>query len=438
MGDSEVIGIIADDITGGSDVAAALSAAGRRTVQLVGVPGPDLELPPHDAVVVSLKTRSVPPEEAVAESLAALRRLRDLGARRIGFKICSTFDSTPRGNIGPVGLALADALDSGITLVCPAAPANGRTVYQGNLFVHDLPLAESSLARHPLNPMTDSNLVRLLTAQTTAEVGLVDHSRVRSGAPAVRARLADLRAAGVRFAVADAICRDDLLVLADAIGDAAFWIGANGLHAAAGAAAQDSATSHGTVPADAVGPGPGDFADTIAGPTFIVAGSCSDATRGQIAAFRESGPAIALDLARVRDDAGYAAEVVARALTLLSDSPAVLVHSAADARQPTEEAEAEAGAGTGAGSTDLGSAIETFLAELAAGAVDGGIRRLVVAGGETSGAVLQRLGVRALQLGGPIDPGVPWMRSLGPTELALALKSGNFGGPDFFLKAVAR
>ncbi|WP_424532017.1 3-oxo-tetronate kinase [Sphaerisporangium viridialbum] len=420
MGHSKVIGIIADDITGGSDVAAALSEAGRRTVQLVGVPGHDLELPPHDAVVVSLKSRSVPAEEAVAESLAALAWLRELGAHRIGFKICSTFDSTRRGNIGPVGLALADALDSQVTLVCPAAPANGRTVYQGNLFVGHLPLAESSLARHPLNPMTDSNLVRLLEAQTTAEVGLVDHAGVRAGAQAVRDRLTALRAAGVRFAVADAICHDDLLVLADAIGDAPLWIGANGLHAAVGAER--------TSPGGHAGGGiPGDFGDTITGPTFIVAGSCSDATRDQIAAFRKSGPAIALDIARVRGDADYAGELVARALTLLTGSPAVLVHSMADARPPI-----------GTGSTELGSTIEAFLAELAAGVVDGGIRRLVVAGGETSGAVLRRLGVRVLQLGGPIDPGVPWMRSVGPVELALALKSGNFGGPRFFLKAVVR
>ena len=416
MGRSEVIGIIADDITGGSDVAAALSAAGRRTVQTVGVPAPGLRLPPHDAVVVSLKTRSVPAADAVAQSLAALRRLRGLGAERIGFKVCSTFDSTPRGNIGPVGLALADALGSPLTLVCPAAPANGRTVYQARLFVGDRLLSESSLASHPLNPMTDSHLVRLLQAQTPAAVAHVEHARVRAGADAVRDRLAGLRAQGPRFAIADAVCEADLRVLADALAGEVFWIGANGLHAAVGADRTAQAAG-----------GTGDFADTAAGPTLIVAGSCSDATREQIAAFRAAGPALPLDLARVRGDAGYPAEVVAEALRLLAGAPAVLVHSAADARGPA-----------GAGAAGLGPAIEALLADVAAGAVEAGIRRLVVAGGETSGAVLGRLGVQALELGGTIDPGVPWTRSLGPTPLALALKSGNFGGPDFFLKAAVR
>ncbi|MFN3297113.1 3-oxo-tetronate kinase, partial [Caldimonas sp.] len=209
-----VLGVIADDFTGATDVASMLVRAGMRTVQVIGVPdGPP---PKADAVVVALKSRTIPAAQAVADSLAALRWLQAAGAKQFYFKYCSTFDSTPAGNIGPVTEALLEALGSDFTIACPAFPENGRTVFRGHLFVGDQLLSDSGMRHHPLTPMTDANLVKVLQAQSRGRVGLLRYDTVGQGVQAVRERLAQLRAEGVRLAVADAIDNDDLRTLAAA------------------------------------------------------------------------------------------------------------------------------------------------------------------------------------------------------------------------------
>jgi uncharacterized protein YgbK (DUF1537 family) len=358
-----VLGAIADDVTGATDLCSVLVRGGMRTVQTIGVPG-DLELPEADAVVVALKSRTAPVEEAVAQSVAALRRLRELGAQRFFFKVCSTFDSTPAGNIGPVADALLDELGADSTVVTPAYPANGRTVHKGYLFVGDVLLSESSMAEHPLTPMTDSSLVRVLQRQTPRRVG----------------RLGD---EGVTYAIADALTDDDLRALADRFAELPLLVGGAGL-------ALGLPAAYGFTGTAAPAPHPD-------GPAIVLAGSLSAATREQIARFE---PKVTLD-----EFAGYTGETI-------------LVHS---------------GERNGA----LPDEIERRLAAVAQEAVAHGARRVVVAGGETSGAVIQALGVRALAVGEEIAPGVPWMTSLGEPPLALALKSGNFGGPDFFQEALA-
>ena len=357
------LGAIADDVTGATDLCSVLVRGGMRTVQTVGVPA-DLELPGVDAVVVALKSRTAPVEEAVRDSVAALRRLRELGAERCFFKICSTFDSTAEGNIGPVADALLDELGADFAVVTPAYPANGRTVYKGHLFVGDVPLSESSMARHPLTPMTDSNLVRVLQRQTQRRVGRLGED-------------------GVTYAIADALDDDDLRELAQRYRDLPLLVGGAGL-----AVGLPEAYGFSGAAAPAAHPD---------GPAIVVAGSLSDATREQIARFE---PKVAL-----AEYGGYSGETV-------------LVYSGERNGTAPDE-------------------IERQLAAVAREAVEHGARRVVVAGGETSGAVLQALGVRALAVGEEIAPGVPWMTSLGDPPLAFALKSGNFGGPDFFREALA-
>jgi uncharacterized protein YgbK (DUF1537 family) len=357
------LGVIADDVTGATDVASVLAREGMRTTQAIGVPSADLELPEADAVVVALKSRTAPVEQAVQESVASLRWLRDRGAERFFFKVCSTFDSTPAGNIGPVADALLDELGAERAIVTPAYPANRRTVYKGYLFVGDVLLSESSMRNHPLTPMTDSNLVRVLQRQTTRPVGLL-------GAP------------GLTYAIADALTDDDLRALGAAHADLPLLVGGAGL---ALGLPRAYGFDHGAA-----------FATRVDGPAIVLAGSLSDATRAQIARFRPS--------VTIEEYAGYAGD-------------AVLVHSGErDDRAPHE--------------------IEQQLAQIAKDAVAAGARRLVVAGGETSGAVLQALGIRTLAVGEEIAPGVPWMTTLEEPRLSFALKSGNFGGPDFFLEAL--
>src|SRR4051794_23970680 len=378
-----------------------------RSVQTIGV-ARDVELPQTDAVVVALKSRTAPPEDAVAWSLEALAWLRELGARRFFFKICSTFDSTPRGNIGPVADALLDELDTDLALVTPAYPANGRTVYQGHLFVGDRLLAESSMARHPLTPMTDSDLVRVLARQTLRRVGLVALDAVRTS---LTQRLAELRREGVAYAIADAIEDEDLRRIARVTVDMPLLVGGAGL-------ALGLPSTFGIVP--------GTRAQSFRadGPAIVVAGSCSTATLEQVERMAARFPAVKVNV--VTADA----DTVAREAVAHLDDGAVLVYTSA---APDEVARAQERLGV----QRAGEAAEALLAEVARRAVDSGARRVVVAGGETSGAVIHALGIRALEVGDEIAPGVPWMTSLGKPPLSLALKSGNFGGPDFFLEALA-
>ena len=425
-----LLGCIADDFTGGTDLAGMLVKHGMRTVQMIGVPqGPVPE--DIDAIVIALKSRTNPVEDAVAESLAALKWLQDAGCRQFYFKYCSTFDSTPRGNIGPVAEALMTALGTDFTIACPAFPANQRTIYKGHLFVGDVLLSDSGMRSHPLTPMTDANLVRVLQRQVSGKVGLVDYATVSAGAPAIAARFAALRADGCRFAVVDALTNADLLALGEACAEMPLVTAGSGV--ALGLPPNfrrkgllGDATGAATLPA-------------TGGRRAVIAGSCSVATQAQVAAMKAVQPAFGVDpraLARGED-------VVAAALdwarARLAGGPVLVYATAA----PDEVRAVQAELGVDA----AGALVENALAAIAQGLVAAGVGELIVAGGETSGAVVKALGVTGLRIGPEIDPGVPWTVALtggraGETgsknaapPLALALKSGNFGTTDFFLKA---
>ena len=411
-----VIGCIADDYTGATDVAAGLRRGGLRTVLLFGVPDLDREVPVCDAVVVALKSRTIAPEDAVAQSLRVQRWLTGLGTERIYFKYCSTFDSTDAGNIGPVADALLDAAGTRMTLVCPASPEHGRTVYQGHLFVGNRLLSETSMAHHPLNPMTDADLVRVLGRQTPHPVGLLPLDVVRAGPVAVRARLADLAAAGTRHVVVDATADEDLTVLAEAAGDLAVLTGAAGLARAVGALAASGPTAAESA-RDGLPPGP----------AVVLAGSCSAATLQQVAHAGAAFPSHRLDPAATPDEQ----ELLATATAWLKENAGrepVLVYSSA----PPED-RAAATAAMGPRTAEI---LERTLGALACTAVDLGVRRVVVAGGETSGAVVEALGVDSVVVRGEEDTGVPWCVTTGSPSLALLLKSGNFGAPDLLVRAV--
>jgi uncharacterized protein YgbK (DUF1537 family) len=358
----------------------------------------------------------------VAQSRAALDRLIEAGCPRVYFKYASTFDSTTTGNIGPVTEALQDAHDAGITVACPAFPANRRTIDGGVLLVEGKPLAESSMRTHPLNPMTESSLVRLLEAQATRRVGLVDRVTVAAGPGAIRTRLDVLAADGVRHAIVDALDDADVARIADAVADDRLVTGASALAAAIGARLR----ARGDLPAR------GNEAQTalraIAGRAAVLAGSCSAATIAQVEVFAARHPAYRIDPAAAVNDPGLAEAVAAWAADQPRDEP-VLVYTSAESATVARTAETLG--------PRAGIAIERALGAIAARLVNAGVARLVVAGGETSGAVIAALGIRYLEVGAEIDPGVPVVRADDPTRLALALKSGNFGSADFFDRAIA-
>jgi len=415
-----LLGVIADDMTGATDVALMLNRAGMRTVQVIGVPPAGSTLPEADAVVVALKSRTNPVAEAVADSLAACEALLQAGARQILFKYCSTFDSTVEGNIGPVANALAERLGVKLAIVCPAFPANGRSIYQGYLFVGAVPLHESSMKDHPLTPMRDSNLMRLMSAQAKTETGLVDYATVLAGPFAVRARLAKLQADGIRYAVTDALTNEDLMTLGHAVSEHVLLTGGSGI----AMGLPQNFRRAGLLPEH---PGPQEL-KAPAGRAGIISGSCSTATRGQIKAALEAGfPALKVDPFALADGRQDAAGLAAWALAQPPDKP-FLVYSSDD---PAEVAAVQ----DKLGREEAGSIVEDAFAELARRLSDGGVTRLLVAGGETSGATVLGLGIRTLEIGPEIDPGVPWTRVVDGPEMVVALKSGNFGTPDFFLKA---
>ncbi len=465
-----ILGAIADDFTGATDLAGMLVKQGLRTVQTIGVPEASRLAPwTHevDAVVVALKTRTAPAQEAKADALAALAWLQAQGCERFVSKICSTFDSTPAGNIGPIAEALMDALGTELALVCPAFPANARTVYRGHLFVGDALLSETGMREHPLTPMTDANLVRVLQAQSRRPVALLPWSVVASGAEAVAQELTRLHAQGVGLVIADAISDADLQTLG--LGCRAWPLVVAGSGMAIGLAAQLRAagrlaalpisTSIPTPPPPSqVAPRAAAALPVVCGPALVVAGSCSSATQAQVERMRGCRPAWRIDPAQaVQTPDAAVAQALQWALTRLGDEP-ILIYSTASAGE-VRAAQALLG------SQAAGDAIEEVLARITQALVGHGVRRLIIAGGETSGAVVRRLGVRALRIGPEIAPGVPWTVTLdgdaladgdGPTDgaggasrasgagrgaqprLALALKSGNFGDPDFFLQAWSR
>jgi uncharacterized protein YgbK (DUF1537 family) len=416
------LGCIADDYTGASDLANTLTRAGLRTVQTIGVPADDLKLPEVDAVVVSLKSRSIEASVAVERSLAAEKWMRGRGADHVLFKICSTFDSTDKGNIGPVTDALRAASGDAIVLVTPAFPETGRTVYKGNLFVGNVPLNESPLKDHPLNPMHDSNLVRVLARQSKTKIGLVDLTTLSRGADAVRARLADLSSQGIGAAIIDAVFDPDLETIGKVAVAHRLSVGASGIglglaRALAGRAAQGAAAANSDKP--------------VGGPAACLAGSCSQATLGQITSAEKIMPVLHLDPDQVIKGKDEARRALAWARERLGSHPVLIVSSAA----PEQVAALQARHGREAS----GHALEQAMADIAEGLVSGGVRRLVVAGGETSGAVVDRLGIPGFLVGVEIAAGVPVLRAVGAKqgEMLIALKSGNFGGPEFFSDALA-
>jgi len=417
------LGCIADDYTGASDLANTLTRSGLRTVQTIGVPASDLALPEVDAVVVSLKSRSIEAGLAVTRSRAAEKWMRSRGVSHVLFKICSTFDSTDAGNIGPVMDALrADSADA-IVLVTPAFPETGRTVYQGNLFVGSVPLNESPLKDHPLNPMHDSNLVRVLARQSKTKVGLVDLADIARGPDAVRARLSDLATKGFGAAIADAVFARDLETIGAVALDHRLSVGASGI----GLGLARALVASGRVkPIE-----PSAIADApVGGPAACLAGSCSQATLQQIANAERKMPVLHLDSEKVVTGETEAQRALGWANEHLGKGPILIASSAT----PDQVAALQARHGRDA----AGHAIEQAMADIAQGLVLSGVRRLVVAGGETSGAVVDRLGIPGFLVGAEIAAGVPVLRAVGAKEgaMLLALKSGNFGGPEFFSDAL--
>ncbi|WP_313089161.1 3-oxo-tetronate kinase [Stutzerimonas nitrititolerans] len=416
-----LLGCIADDFTGGTDLASMLVRGGMRTLQVIGVPeGP---IPPDiDAVVVALKSRTQPKDQAVQESLAALEWLRAAGCRQFFFKYCSTFDSTPEGNIGPVADALMDALGIDFALACPAFPENKRTLYQGHLFVGDMLLSDSGMRHHPLTPMTDANLVRVLGQQSKREVGLVPYSVVAQGAAAIREAFDAARRAGKGYVIVDAIDNSNLNVISQAAADHMLITGGSGVAIGlpenfARAGLLQSSHNAAELP-------------PVCGYSAVLSGSCSVATNDQIEHWQRSRPSFQLDpllLAEGRDQVG---EALAWARERIAEGPVLIYGSA----RPDQVKAAQERLGVEA----AGQLVEEALSRIAVGLDELGVRQFVVAGGETSGAVVKALGVEALRIGASIDPGVPWTLGVRQVPVALALKSGNFGSLDFFEKALGQ
>lgn len=413
-----ILGCIADDLTGATDLALMLTREGLRTIQSTGLPPPDLDVSQVDAVVVALKSRTIAAEDAVRQSLAAAETLRRLGVQRLLFKYCSTFDSTDRGNIGPVAEALLAFAGGGVTIACPAFPKAGRTIYAGYLFVNGVPLNESPMKDHPLTPMTDANLVRVLQRQTRAKIDLIGYETVVAGAQAVRAIL---DGAAAEMFIVDAVSDEQLRTIGAACAHLPLITGGSGVAMGLPAAYRDAGLLAALTPAPQRMAAP-------AGRCAILAGSCSAATRGQVRAAIDAGlPHLRIDPLEVADGAQTAAGVLKWIDRQAGDKPFLVFSSDdPDAVRVVQERLGRAQAGT---------IVEDLLAAVAKGLPERGISRLIVAGGETSGAVVQALGAQVLSIGPEIDPGVPWTRSSGAVDMALALKSGNFGAENFFLKA---
>jgi len=417
-----ILGCIADDFTGATDLAGMLVKHGMRTVQLIGVPQGE---PPSDvdAVVVALKSRTCPAGEAISESLAALRWLQSASCRQFYFKYCSTFDSTPRGNIGPVAEALMDALGTDFTIACPAFPANKRTIYQGYLFVGNVLLNESGMQDHPLNPMTDANLQRVLQAQVKRKVGLVDFMTVSQGAGAIQNAFERLRKDGYGMAIVDVLSNRDLEELGAACAGLPLVTAGSGL----AIGLPENFRKQGILASDIT-------ANTLpasGGLRAVVAGSCSVATQAQVELMRRQHPAFRVDPLQLAQRADVVQNALVWSREHLPQGP-VLIY-ATDTPAAIKAVQEKLGV------TRAGELVERALAEIADGLVKLGVGQLIVAGGETAGAVVKTLGITGLRIGNEIDPGVPWTTVLhqasGKRPLALALKSGNFGTTDFFLKA---
>jgi len=427
-----ILGVIADDHTGATDVASMLVRSGLRTVQIIGVPSASTDAGDVDAIVIALKSRTIPPPEAIEQSLAALRWLQQRGVQRFYFKYCSTFDSTSHGNIGPVADALMHALGTHYSIACPAFPENQRTIFKGHLFVGDVLLSDSGMRNHPLTPMTDANLLRVLQAQSRCKVGLLSHLQVAKGVVSLKQVVeqkiteAQKETPGV-IDIADAITNDDLMVLGHALADVPLVTAGSGLALGLAAAYID----RGLVKADAHAA----QLPTAGGKAVVISGSCSVATNAQVKHWiASSKPAMKIDAREIAGSQPVAQQVLD---WHAQQKETCLIY----ATSPPEEV---AALQKEFGANSLGEQIEHCFAEIAQGLIAQQVRRFVVAGGETSGAVVNALGVQSLKIGATIDPGVPWTagqvgKPLLDTAVPvlLALKSGNFGTDDFFAKALA-
>ena len=412
-----LLGCIADDFTGATDLANNLVRAGMRVVQTIGVPNAHLSAE-VDAVVVALKSRTIAPQDAIDQSLQALQWLQGQGAQQIYFKYCSTFDSTAQGNIGPVTEALMQALQTDFTIATPAFPDNGRTVFKGYLFVGDVLLNESGMQHHPLTPMTDANLVRVMQAQCTSKVGLLTHKTIAQGTASIGQEITNLKQQGVRIAIVDAVSNDDLMRLGPALKGMPLVTAGSGV-------AIGLPQNFGLLPTPQASVLP-----KASGLQAVVSGSCSQATNRQVAHFKATGrPAFLIDPLHLQGSwEDLVKEVLTWAQGHLASGP-VLVYSTAT---PESVQAVQSQLGVEA----AGHQVEQALAAIARGLVELGVQQMVVAGGETSGACVQALAIEQLQIGPQIDPGVPWCHAHTPMgSVHITLKSGNFGTDDFFSKA---
>ena len=414
-----LLGCIGDDFTGSTDLANTLVRNGMRTVQLLGVPEDDASVPDADAIVIALKSRTAPVKDAIAESIAARNWLQRRGAKQLFFKYCSTFDSTDQGNIGPVADALLDGLGN-FSVACPAFPENKRTIYKGHLFVGDLLLSDSPMRHHPLTPMTDASLVRVLGRQTSGKVGLIELNTVKQGAGAVRTAIEKLIGEGYRYAILDATEDAHLMMLGEACKDLPLITGGSGIALGLPENFRRAGLLKTNAQADAL--------PVAGGSAAVIAGSCSVATLGQIAYMQRSHPAFKLDPLKLANGDDQVSSALDFAKAKLAEGP-VLIYASASLEEVKQAQQT-------LGKERASELIESAQGKIAQGLVAAGVRKLVIAGGETSGAVVSALNVKALQIGPQIDPGVPWTMSMGETKIALALKSGNFGSEDFFLKAL--
>ena len=427
-------GCIADDYTGGTDVAAGLRRAGLRVALVFGVPTSGQNLPPCDAAVVAMKIRTAPVEAATKDVATAYDWLTSQGVQRFYYKYCSTFDSTPRGNIGPITDLLLRLTGMQTSVVCPSSPVHGRTVYQGHLFVGDRLLSESPLSRHPLTPMTDPDLVRFLAHQTPGRVGLVSWPEVATGPAAVREAVDRLARSGVRHVVTDALTADDLRAVASAVEDRSLLTGGAGLAEAWGELVRERLYDGADTPAgdssriaspdDRTSPDE----DLSGGDTLVLAGSCSAATLAQVSEAEAVFPSYRLDPVRTP----HPAQMLEDALAWLQGQPAGrprLIYASAR-REEREAAVAAMGSRTA-------EHLEDVLGALAVHAAATGTRRFVVAGGETSGAVVSALGIQQVLVEDELEPGVPWCTTEDSRPLRLLLKSGNFGSSRLLVEAAS-
>ncbi|WP_300012569.1 3-oxo-tetronate kinase [uncultured Roseobacter sp.] len=409
-----LLGCIGDDFTGSSDLANTLSKQGMRCVQYTGVPSTPAQSD-VEAGVIALKSRSIQREDAVSQSLEALNWLLAQGCEQIFFKYCSTFDSTPEGNIGPVADALADALSAQQVIVCPAFPGTGRSIYKGHLFVHDRLLNESGLQDHPLTPMTDPDIRRWLTPQTKYSVGHVDAEAVLSGEKAIKDALQAERDAGHRLIVVDALRDADLMEIGAAADGLPLITGGSGV----ALGLPRNFEKRGQMTSDKT-KWRGENGKCVA-----LSGSCSNATRGQVALHSKTNPTYEIDATMVMTGQLSPATVTQ---WLIDSDDVPLAYSSAD-HAVVADIQRQFGRDNSA------AALESFFAEVARQLVEAGIRKILTAGGETSGAVVEGLDLKTLEIGPEIDPGVPALRA--SATLVIALKSGNFGTPDYFEKAAA-